>query len=260
MSSISIFLNSSVGKKVLMSLTGLFLMLFLVIHLLGNLQLLKHDDGYAFNTYAAFMTTNPLIKIVSWGTYFIIIIHAIRGISLERANRSNRTNKYVISNYHRSTHWTARKMGLWGAIILLFIVFHMSDFWWKYKFGETPWTKYTVELTTGNISSPEDVTGQGITKFTKYTDAANASEIVIAKDLYKKVVETFSNIFFVLFYAVSMLAIAFHLWHGFASSFQSLGINHKKYNPLIKGLGKAFSIIIPILFALIPIIMFFTHQ
>jgi len=243
-----------------MSLTGIFLMLFLVIHLLGNLQLLKHDGGYAFNTYAAFMTSNPLIKVVSWGTYIIILIHAIRGITLEITNKNKRSNKYVIAHYHRNTHWTARKMGLLGAIILLFIILHMSDFWWQYKFGETPWSKYTVELTTGNISSPSDVTGSGFTKYTRYTDASNASEIVIAKDLYKKVVETFSNIYFVLFYAISMLAIAFHLWHGFKSSFQSLGLNHPKYNPLIKGVGTAFSIIIPILFAIIPILMYFTHQ
>lgn len=260
MSANSNFFSSSVGKKVLMALTGLFLILFLLIHLIGNLQLLKNDAGLAFNSYAAFMTSNPLIKIVSWGTYIIVLIHAIRGITIERANRAKRSTKYVVANYKRSTHWTARKMGLFGVIVLLFIIMHMSDFWWKYKFGETPWSKYTIELATGELKNTEDATNLGVIHFTKVVDPISATEIVIAKDLYKKVVETFSNIFFVLFYVISMLAIAFHLWHGFASAFQSLGLNHKKYNPLIHGVGKAFAIIVPILFALIPIIMFFYHQ
>ncbi|MEZ5057264.1 MAG: hypothetical protein R2879_09525 [Saprospiraceae bacterium] len=76
------------------------------------------------------------------------------------------------------------------------------------------------------------------------------------KNLYEPVKIAFSNIGFVAFYVVSMIIIGIHLWHGFQSSFQTLGLNHKKYTPFIKGLGKVYSVVIPFLFALIPILFF----
>ena len=90
MSWVSKFLSSSIGQKVIMSLTGLFLMLFLVVHLIGNLQLLKADNGEAFNTYAFFMTHNPLIKTVSYSLYAFILWHAIQGLRLWLNNRAAR--------------------------------------------------------------------------------------------------------------------------------------------------------------------------
>ena len=77
MSWFSNFLTSSIGKKLLRSLTGLFLILFLKVHLLGNLQLLKNDGGESFNVYAHFMTHNPLIMLISYGNYFFILMHFV---------------------------------------------------------------------------------------------------------------------------------------------------------------------------------------
>lgn len=85
--------RSSIGRKVIMALTGLFMCTFLVVHLIGNLQLLKDDGGQAFNVYAQFMTSNPLIKIISYGNYAIILLHVFDGLFLTLQNRRIRATK-----------------------------------------------------------------------------------------------------------------------------------------------------------------------
>jgi succinate dehydrogenase / fumarate reductase, cytochrome b subunit len=252
MSSILSIFNSSIGKKLLMSLTGLFLTSFLVVHLIGNLQLLKADSGFSFNAYAVFMTTNPLIKTVSWGLYAIILLHAIKGLALAVENKKTRNVKYAVDAGNSNSHWTSRNMGILGTIILAFIVVHMSDFWFSYKFGETPWKKYTIEF-----ANPEQINVEEISGVTKSVNIVSEThQVLIAKDLYMKVKETFSNVIFVIFYVLSMFAIMFHLWHGFASAFQTLGLNHPKYNPLIRSLGIVMAVIVPLAFAIIPVYMF----
>jgi succinate dehydrogenase / fumarate reductase, cytochrome b subunit len=255
MSSILAIFNSSIGKKVLMSLTGLFLSVFLIVHLAGNLQLLKDDQGFAFNAYAIFMTTNPLIKFASYGLYAIILLHAFKGIALAISNKNSRTSKYVVNGSSKNSHWTSRNMGILGTIILAFIIVHMSDFWWNYKFGETPWTSYSIELSNGEVEANpiEAPTQKASTSYKTETH-----EYLVAKDLYKKVATTFNNPIFVLFYVLSMLSISFHLWHGFASAFQSLGASHPKYNGIVKTLGIVISVIIPLAFAVIPVFMYLT--
>src|SRR5574339_638938 len=98
-------LSSTLGRKLLMALTGLFLILFLVVHLIGNLQLLKSDEGEAFNVYAQFMTTNPLIKVISYVNYAFILIHIIWSIILTRRNRAARGPEGYAVN-RNSSHWT----------------------------------------------------------------------------------------------------------------------------------------------------------
>lgn len=219
------FFGSSIGKKLLMSLTGLFLILFLVVHLIGNLQLLKDDGGESFNTYAYFMTHNPLIKIVAYGNYFFIILHAIVGISLALYNKSAKGQKYAVSNTNKTT-WASHNMALLGTLILAFIFIHMGDFWYKMKF--------TDELTMMSYEGFPEV-----------------------RDLYSRVSTAFSQWWIVAAYLVGMSVLSFHLWHGFQSAFQTLGINHKKYTPLIKNVGKAYAVLIPLGFAIIPIWHFF---
>jgi len=222
------FLKSSIGRKLVMSLTGLFLILFLVIHLIGNLQLFYNDDGKAFNIYAHFMTNNPIIKFSSYGLYFFILLHAVQGILLWIENKSAKSTKYAVTT-HETASWASKNMALLGILIFAFLCIHMGDFWFKMKMG---WT--------------EMATYEG------YDYAV--------KNLYAKVVFSFSNIFIVILYLIGMVALAFHLHHGFASAFQSLGINHKKYTPIIKMLGTGYSIIVPVLFASIPIYIFFTNR
>ena len=81
-----------------MSLTGLFLIVFLIIHLLGNLQLLANDGGESFNSYAYFMTTNPVIKTVSYGLYFFILLHAFLGIVIWWKNKAAKGSSYAVSS------------------------------------------------------------------------------------------------------------------------------------------------------------------
>jgi len=227
MSWVSKFLGSSIGQKVIMSLTGLFLMLFLVVHLLGNLQLLKDDNGEAFNAYAFFMTHNPLIKTVSYSLYAFILWHAFQGLRLWRNNKAARgSNRYGVQ-HTRSTETAARNMAWFGIVILVFIILHMYQFWWKMKMGVLP---------------PVEVAGFDHP----------------VQNLYLPVKEAFSNLLYVLFYVISMVVIGFHLWHGFWSSLQTLGANHPRYNGLLKTVGYLYAVGVPAGFAIIPLWMFFT--
>lgn len=220
------FFTSSIGRKLIMSFTGLFLITFLPVHLLGNLQLLYADGGEAFNLYAKFMTTNPVIKFTSYGLYAGILLHTIQGIILWRKNAGSRTQKYAVASKTTSS-FASRNMGWLGVIILVFILIHMFQFWLKMKFN--------MDIGTQTYDG------------------------VVTKDLYKLVSNVYANPLFVIFYVVSMIVIGIHLNHGFASSFQTLGLNHKKYTPFINMLGKAYSVLIPLGFAIIPIWMFFNR-
>jgi len=219
------FFGSGIGKKLLMSLTGLFLILFLVVHLIGNLQLLNDDGGMSFNVYARFMTTNPLIKTIGYGNYFFIILHAFVGLSLAIYNKGAKGQKYAVSNSNK-TSWASKNMALLGTLILAFIFIHMGDFWLKMKMGQLPLISYP------------GIDGE-------------------MKDLYFRVSEAFKNPLLVGSYVIGMVILSFHLFHGFQSAFQTLGINHRKYTPAIKAIGVAYAILIPLGFAIIPLWYFF---
>lgn len=214
--------SSSIGRKTIMSLTGLFLIIFLIGHLAGNLQLLvaDGDNGLAFNAYAKFMTTNPAVKVLSYVTYISVLAHAIYALTLTRKNKAARPVKYAVSPKDTQSVWSSRQMGVLGTLILIFLVMHLKGFWYEMHWGDI-----------GTDSSGN-------------------------RDLYTVVKAAYSQLWYVIVYVVSMLILAFHLAHGFNSAFQTLGLNHKKYTPTIKFLGKAFSIIVPLLFAIIPIVMF----
>lgn len=216
-------LTSTLGRKLMMALTGLFLILFLVVHLIGNLQLLHSDGGKAFNVYAKFMTSNPLIKIVSIVNYVLIVVHVVWALLLTIHNRKARGPEgYAISN--SASPWTSRSMGILGTLILIFIVIHLKTFW--------------AEMHWGHVIQTIDIDGEP------------------TKDLYTIVNMAYAEAWYVALYVFSMVVLAFHLWHGFASTFQTLGLNHVKYNGVINFVGRAFAIIVPALFGLIPIWMY----
>ena len=217
-------LQSSLGRKLIMALTGLFLVLFLVGHLLGNMLLFADDGGQAFNEYARFMTSTPTNQVLSLITYASIIIHVVYSIIITRKNRRARPIGYAVNAAAANSLWTSRNMGILGTIVLIFLVIHMKSFWYEMKFGEMPITTY-------------DGVGE-------------------IKDLYLIVAEAFSQWWYVAIYVVSMFGLAFHLSHGFKSAFQTLGLTHKKYTPLIESVGFWFAIVVPGLFALIPVVMF----
>lgn len=229
MSWFSRFLTSSIGQKLVMSLTGLFLILFLIVHLAGNLQLLYQDGGAAFNLYARFMTTNPVIKTTSYLLYFFILLHTWQGLLLWRMNRSARgrqdyaikRTKAVGTNAGLST-----RMGWLGVVIFVFLVIHLYQFWLQMKLGVLP-----------QVAVP-------------------GSDEPVA-DLYTAVYNVYKNPAFVLFYVMAMVVVGLHLWHGFASAFQTLGLNHRKYTPAIRFVGRAYAILVPLLFAIIPVYFYF---
>lgn len=219
--------TSSIGRKLIMSLTGLFLIVFLVVHLIGNLQLMNDDNGYSFNTYTYFMTHNGLIKSISYGLYFFILLHAIQGILITRHNKSSRSKNYVVKN-NRDTSWASRHMAILGLLILAFLFMHMGDFWLKMKMGQLDMVKY-----------------EGVD--------------YVVNDLYTRVVTAFGVWWIVLLYLIGQVALFLHLKHGFYSAFQTIGWNHPKYTPIIKGFGLIYSIVIPLGFALIPLYIYFTQ-
>lgn len=252
--------TASIGRKIWMSLTGLFLCIFLVGHVSGNFQLMLpgFEGKLQFNEYAVFMTTNPAVKVLSYLTYFSILFHAVWSIVLTRRNKAARPKGYAYSKPGGTSSWASRNMGILGAVILAFIVFHMSDFWYEYKFGEVPYMQ-TVEADgyyglDGKAYPGAEVNSAGMLTYGEH-------EVGPAmKDLHEEVLEAFSNPFLALIYILAMGFIGFHLSHGFQSGFQSLGLNHPKYTPLIKKAGLAFCIAIPAGFALIAIWVFLFHE
>lgn len=210
------FLTSNIGRKLVMSLTGLFLITFLVIHLIGNIQIILDPSGGNFTAFTHFMETNPLIKVMAYVLYAGFLIHIIQGFILYFVNRKSKGPKYAVSN-NVETSIASKNMTLLGTLLLVFLIVHMGDFFVPLK--------VTHEITE--------------------------------QQLFQRIIDLYHNIGYVIFYVIGMIVLGFHLSHGFQSAFQTLGINHKKYTPFIKSLGLAYSIIIPLGFALIPLIVYF---
>src|SRR5690606_14066619 len=248
-------LSSSLGKKLIMSLTGLFLCSFLVVHLIGNLQLFYDDQGKAFNDYAHFMTHFTPIKIVSYLLYTSIVVHAVYALVVTINNRKARPVGYAVYRGSANSAWSSRNMGVLGTVLLVFIVTHMSNFWWKYHNDGVPYVEYRTDLKTNETTVTELVAGE-FTEYVSYVD--NDVEIIKAKDLYKQVAFVFSEWYLVAFYVLAMAALSFHLIHGFKSAFQTLGFDHRKYAPIIRFLGIwVFGVAIPIGFAAMPLYFYF---
>ncbi len=212
-----------------MSLTGLFLVTFLVVHLIGNLQLLMPDDGKAFNIYADFMSNNPIIKIISLGLYAGILLHAIQGMLIAFENRKAKGKKYAVTSFENG-NWMSKNMALLGTLLFFFLAIHMGDFWVKMRFLDV----------LNMVSYPE----------LDYE----------VKNVYERVNLAFENVWIVIVYLIGLLSLALHLIHGFKSAFVTLGLEHKKYSPLINAIGIVYSITIPLAYAAIPLYMFFSHQ
>ncbi len=269
----SAILKSSLAKKYWMALTGLFLCLFLAGHLAGNLQLI-FSDALHFNQYALFMTTNPAVKILSYLTYISIVFHAVDGILLTIENKKARPIRYAKTDGSSST-FSSRNMAVLGTVILVFIVTHMVNFWAKMHFDKnmplqtvtigTPGQEQEYYLTTDGGYLPKTQVDQNIIKIENRTEffdvAANVKIKEGYKDLHKITVAFFKDprtgLIATILYVIAMIALSFHLLHGFQSAFQSLGLNNPKYTPTIKKFGIAFAIIVPILLAIIPVYIHF---
>jgi succinate dehydrogenase / fumarate reductase cytochrome b subunit len=282
----SALLKSSIAKKYWMALTGLFLCLFLAGHLAGNLQLLVPNNALNFNQYALFMTSNPAVKLLSYLTYISILFHAIDGILLTIQNKKARPIGYAKTD-GSSSSFASRNMAVLGTIILVFIATHMVNFWAKMHFDKNmPIMTKTIEIQgqkqvfyvgtqVGQYFPVDQVAKEGekaeqammpkqfvIKNRTElYYSQADVKTADLYKDLYKLTVAFFKDakygLYFTIGYVLAMLALSFHLWHGFQSAFQTIGVNSSKLTPVIKFFGKAFAIIVPLLFAIIPLILHF---
>jgi len=215
--------SSSLGKKYLMAITGLFLCSFLVIHFLGNIALFT--DPVQFNEYTRFMSSNPIIRVMEIVLVSGFLTHIVDAIILTRANKKAQPVKYAMSKNRSS--WYSRNMGLTGSVILAFLILHLQSFWYEYKFGE-------VLMTV-------DSNGDSI------------------KDMFTIVKTAFSEWWYSAIYVLAMILLGSHLNHGFQSAFQSVGLRHKKYTPTIKMLGTGFSISITVGFISFPIYFFITQ-
>uniref|UniRef100_UPI00404A15D8 succinate dehydrogenase cytochrome b subunit n=1 Tax=Flavobacterium sp. TaxID=239 RepID=UPI00404A15D8 len=284
----SALLKSSIGKKYWMALTGLFLCVFLVGHLAGNLQLI-FGTPLQFNEYALFMTTNPAVKLLSYLTYISILFHAVDGILLTIQNKKARPIGYAKNNAAANSNFASRNMAVLGTLILVFIVTHMVNFWAKMHFDKNmPLMTKTIEVQPGvkqefyvgtstgqyypvdQVQLENEKQAEGLAPkqlvIKNRTEVYNTQVDVKMADLYKDLHKlTFAffkdpktGLIATLGYVLAMIVLAFHLVHGFGSAFQSLGLNNPKYNPTIKFLGNAFAIIVPLLFAIVPLYIHFS--
>ena len=213
--------SSSIGKKLIMGITGLFLISFLVVHCFLNSLIFVNDGGLTFNMGAHFMATNWIIRAMEVVLFAGLLAHIIQGFRLVLENQAARPVKYAVTAGSANSKWYSRSMGLLGTLLLIFLIVHISKFWVISRFTGIP------------------------------TLDANGHD-----DMFIIMVETFKNPLIVILYVLAMISLAYHLLHGFASAFQTLGWNHKKYSPVIRAVGIWYSIGISLLFAAMPVAIY----
>lgn len=221
-------LNSSIARKVAMSLSAFFLMIFLLQHFAINITSICSAD--TFNDLSQFMGTNPVIQYVMQPILiFAVVFHFIMGIVLELKNRGSREVRYVKNNGNANSTWMSRNMIISGLVVLAFLGLHFYDFWVpeiKTKFVNGDWSGMLAD-------------GEGYRYF---------------EHLQHK----FVNPVRVGIYCVAFILLSLHLLHGFSSAFQSLGANNK-YTRGLKGFGVAFATLIPLGFIVIALFHHFNH-
>lgn len=212
--------TSSVGKKLVMGFTGIFLILFLIVHVCLNATIWANDGGEMFNNGAHFMGATLVPRILEIGLFIGLILHIVQGYLLTMQNRKARTVGYDVS-YKDGSKWYSRSMAILGTLILIFLVTHLSHFWLPNRLQQG--------LSLGN-----------------------------EKDLYLLMKETFSGhdsatILTIFIYVLGCAALGYHLAHGFQSAFKTLGVHNKKYQQMLAAIGFGFSIVVCLAFAMMPL-------
>lgn len=201
-------LASSTGTKILLAITGLLLFAYLPVHLAGNLLVFAGPE--TFNKYSHLLISNPLIYVLEVGLLAIFLTHVYKAVTNFIANRKARPQPYIKkvgAGYKSRKSAASSTMILTGIWTLLFIAVHVQGL----KFG----THYEMAGTTEHV-----------------------------RDLYRTELEVLRNPLNMVFYLVSMVVIGFHLWHGFWSAWQSLGLGSSRYTPLLVNASKVFAIVI----------------
>lgn len=217
-----------------MALTGIFLITFLIIHVGLNSTIFydlpifdANDNGSMFNRAAHYMGSSMVIRILEIGLFAGFILHIVQGYAVEAKNRSRRKQGYQVDLGNRGSKWYSRSMAILGSLILIFLVIHIAHFWVPAR----------ITHTLDQVSYPE----RGVPAL---------------HNSYLRMYEVFQNPVVVIIYLLGVLALTYHLFHGFHSAFRSLGVHNRKYLKLLENLGYWFTIIVCILFALMPISMF----
>ncbi len=220
------FFTSSVGKKFIMSVSGIFLMLFLIVHLTVNSLLMVGPD--AFNSAAHFMTSNQFIMILEPILGLGFVVHIIYSGYITLQNQRLRPVKYNKINRTKSTTWPSRNMFILGGLVLIFLVIHLSNFFWKVKFGHLPTTMVDgVEM----------------------------------KNLYDLVSELFIKWWWYdVIYILGAVFLGLHLSHGFWAAFQSLGWDNDLWRKRLKAIAYIFAVIMAAGFATIPLYFLITFN
>lgn len=213
------FFNSSVGSKYLIAFTGLSLVGFLVMHLIGNLLL--YVSPAAFNHYSDKLIKNPLVIPAELGLIALFLLHAFKAVKMFVGAREARPVAYAKKEWAGHTSrksWASTTMILSGLFLLAFVPFHVKTF------------KYGPHYESGEAG---------------------------VRDLYTLVVEIFSRPGYVVFYLIGMAIVGLHLWHGVSSSFQSLGVDRSGWAPVLRRLGWTVAIVLGLGFFSIPLYFFF---
>jgi succinate dehydrogenase / fumarate reductase cytochrome b subunit len=215
MSRLQVFLRSSIGKKLLMALTGLFLIGFLIAHLAGNLTLFVDADGSAMAVYAQKLADlGPLLWIAEIGLFVLFVVHLGLGMRAAMENREARPSRYKDTAPKGGRSPASVTMIATGVVILLFLIVHLIDF----------------RMVDGLFAHPEPAT------------------------LAKVVVERLSSPLGAAIYFLGMVALGVHLWHAFQSALQTLGLRHPAYDKSIKCVGATLAVVVAGLFAAFPVL------
>jgi succinate dehydrogenase / fumarate reductase cytochrome b subunit len=220
------FLTSSIGKKWVMAITGLSLILFLVVHvtvnaLIWSVIFVPDDHGEIFNKAAHWLGSMLVPRVLEIGLFLFFILHIIQGYVLEAQNRSKRGINYKVKMGAEGSRWYRKSMGLLGTLIFLFLIVHIANFWVPSRFGGLNEVRYDYGK--------------------EY------------HDLYGKMIVVFQNIWIVALYIVGCFSLAWHLIHGFQSGFRTLGLSNKKYLGIVNVTGIAFAVIVSLVFAMMPV-------
>lgn len=217
------FRMQSLSQKYVMALAGIFLMIFLIAHLSTNLLMLAGDGGAAFSKAVDFLTGNPVIKVVEYVLFAGFLLHILLGIALQYYNYRARPVKYH-QRIQTGTAAFSRYMFHTGIVVLIFLILHLIHFF----FVRLGWVAVPAEASNDH-------------------------------DFFPMAAALFQNPWYSLLYLVSFVFLGFHLKHAFQSAFQSLGVNHSKYTPVIKTIGTIYAIVIGVGFSIIPIYFLFFY-
>lgn len=216
------FFSSTIGRKEVVAVTGLGMALFVLSHMLGNMLILVSPQAY--NEYGHAIVSNPLLIVAESGLVLLFLFHVLMAMLLTVRNMVAKGTRYAISaSGDKATACTAKTMWMQGLLIFVFVVLHLATF----KYGQ----HYTVNYGKGDI-----------------------------RDLHKLIVEVFLQPGYVVWYVIALIALGMHLSHGVSSLFQTLGVNHPKYNCAIKIIGRIYAFVVLVGFLSQPIYVYFFHQ